>query len=184
MRRVIVTLLATLALAASSGCLVISLQPAYEDDWLAWDPNLLGTWRDADDNVSIAIDAAEWRSYRVHYEHPSEKGDVSGFLTIIGDDRYLDLMPARGADRGSFVLPVHVILRAELTGDQLVLTPLSYDWFADRLRAHRTPPVPTVFDQKQNTLIVAPTAQLRSWFRAQPKESAIWGAAATFTRVK
>ena len=186
MRRVLTALLATLALATSSGCLVISLQPAYEDDWLAWDPDLLGAWRDADDNASMRIDAAEWRSYRVHYEHPSEKGDVSGFLTIVGDEHYLDLMPARGADRGSFLLPAHVILRVGLNGDQLALTPLSYDSFADRLRASRALPcaLSTEFDQKQNALIVAPTARLRAWLRAQPRDAAVWGAPVTFTRMK
>jgi len=178
--------LLVLALTAvlSSGCLVISLHPAYDDEAIGWDPQLVGAWEDPDDKASMQIERAEWKSYRVHYAHPSESGDLTAYLTSIDDERYLDLTPARGEDRGSFVVPVHLVLRVQLEGDRLELTPLSYDWFADRLRAHRTPPVPTVFDQKQNTLIVAPTAQLRSWFRAQPKESAIWGAAATFTRVK
>ena len=174
------------ALLLSSGCLVLSLQPAYEEDWLAWDPALIGSWRDADDNASLKIEEAEWRSYRMHYEHPSEKGDVAGVLTIVGDEHYLDVMPARGQDRGSFLLPAHGILRVDLAGDELVLTPLSYDWFADRLRAGRPPggALSAIFDQKQNALIVSPTARLRAWLRAQPKESLAWGAPATFERVK
>jgi hypothetical protein len=122
----------------------------------------------------------------VHYEHPSEKGDVTGVLTIVGDDHFLDLMPARGEDRGSFLLPAHLIVRVERSGDELVLTPLSYDWFAERLRGGRPPGggLAAVFDQKQNALIVSPTARLRAWVRAQPKDSLAWGAPATFMREK
>ncbi len=172
-------------LAVTPGCLVLSLQPAYDDDSLAWDPALVGTWRDADDNASLKIDAAEWRSYRVHYEHPSEKGDLTGFLTIVGDTHYLDVMPARGEDHGSFLTPLHAILRVETTDDRLTLTPLSYDWFADRLHAGRdTDALPAVFDQKQNVLLVAPTSRLRSWLRGRSPGHPAWGPAATFTRVK
>jgi hypothetical protein len=174
------------ALLLSSACLVLSLEPSYDDDSLGWDPDLIGVWQDADDNASIKIEAAEWRLYRVHYEHPSEKGDVTGVLTIVGDEHFLDLMPARGQDRGSFLLPAHLIVRVDRAGDELVLTPLSYDWFVERLRAGRTPGagLSAVFDQKQNALIVSATARLRAWVRAQPKDSSVWGAPATFTRQK
>jgi hypothetical protein len=178
--------LVLLALAGTSGCLVVTLHPAYEDDWLAWDPALLGAWRDEDDKSSLTIEAAEWRSYRLHYEHPSEKGDLTGLLTIVGDRRYLDVMPARGEDRGSFVLPLHAVFRVEITEDHLSLTPLSYDWFADRIRASRPlgGELTAVLDEKQNALIVSPTARVRSWLRAQPADGPAWGAPATFTRVK
>jgi hypothetical protein len=186
MRQTVCLCIAVLALAGCSGCLVLSLEPAYDDEWLAWDPALIGAWRDADDNASLTIEAAEWRSYRLHYEHPSEKGDVTGVLTIVGNEHFLDVMPARGEDRGSFLLPAHAVLRVDRAADELVLTPLSYDWFADRLRAGRSPgnALSVVFDQKQNALIVSPTARLRAWLRLQPKESLAWGAPATFARVK
>ena len=186
MRRTLALFIAIVAAAACSGCLVLSLEPAYDDESLGWDPDLIGAWHDVDDNASLKIEAAEWRSYRLHYEHPSEKGDVTGFLTIVGDDHYLDLMPPRGEDRGSFLLPAHALLRVDLAGDGLVLTPLSYDWFADRLRSGRLlgGALSAVFDQKQNALIVSPTSRLRAWLRTQPKESMAWGAPATFVRVK
>jgi hypothetical protein len=178
-------LLLFLLLAVSPGCLVVSLQPAYDDEWLAWDPNLIGMWHDADDNASLKIDGGEWRSYRVHYEHPIEKGDLTAFLTIIGDTRYLDVMPAKGEDHGSFLTPVHAMLRVELSTDSLTLTPLSYDWFADLLRSGGSPgDLGAVFDQKQNVLITSPTPVLRSWLRKRAPGGAAWGAAATFTRAK
>lgn len=164
---------------------MLSLQPAYDDDSIAWDAGLVGNWRDADDNSSMRIEAAEWRLYRIHYEHPSEKGDVTGVLTVVGDQHYLDLMPARGEDHGSFLLPAHAVLRVELTEDRLLLTPLSYDWFAARMRGRRaTGGLSVVFDQKQNVLITSATPRLRSWLRAEPRTSAAWGAPASFERMK
>ena len=166
------------------GCLVLALHPAYDDESIAWDPDLIGAWGDADDVSTITITAAEWRSYKVHYEHPSEKGDLTGYLTIIGDDRYLDLAPVRGQDWGSFLVPVHGVLRVKLDGDTLTLTPLSYDVLSTRLRAGgaAAPGLAAVLDQKQNVLITAPTPRLRAWLRATPGTSNVWGASATFLR--
>jgi hypothetical protein len=174
------------ALVCSQACLVLSLSPAYDDDSIAWDPGLSGQWTDSDDNMSLTIEPSEWRSYRIHYEHPSEKGDLTGFLTIVGDDRYLDVMPLRGTDPGSFLLPVHAILRVTVDGDQLTVTPLSYDWFSDRLRAGRDlgHGLSALLDENQHVLITSSTADLRGWLRSVPASSAAWGAPAVFSRAR
>jgi hypothetical protein len=39
-----------------------------------------------------------------------------------------------------------------------------------------------VLDQKENALIVSPTAAFRAWLRKQPKEGPMFGAPATFVR--
>lgn len=168
---------------AASGCLVLSLVPLYDADSMGWDPRLVGSWIDQDDNASMEIGRAEWQSYRVHYVHPIETGDLTGYLTEVGADRYLDLMPGRGADRGSFLVPVHVVLRVHLEDDRLELTPLSYDWFADRVR--RKPGIAglgVAMDQKDNAVIVSPTAAFRAWVRTQPSGGEMFGAPATFVR--
>lgn len=179
--------LMAIALFAAPGCLVLSLNPVYDDNTIAWEPGLVGHWIDADDNAVLNVERGEWRSYRVHYEHPIETGDLTGYLTIVGNDRYLDLMPVRGQDRGSFVIPVHVSLRMRLDGDRLELTPLSYDWFFDRVRVAK-PPARSIegldvsLDQKENALITSPTDAIRRWVRLQPADGPMFGAAATFTR--
>ena len=172
------------ALCPLQGCLVLSLHPAYDDESIAWDPALIGTWNDADDISTLRIAAAEWRSYKIHYEHPSEKGDLTGYLTVVGDTRYLDVAPVRGQDVGSFLLPVHAVLRMTLEGDTLTLAPLSYDVLSTRLKSGRAPSagLEAVLDQKQNVLITSPTTQLRSWLRATSASSPIWGAPTTFAR--
>jgi hypothetical protein len=176
-------LLLAIAVVWLPGCLVLSLNPVYTDESLTWDPDLVGKWHDADDNVAVEIERGEWRSYRIRYEHPIEKGDLTGYLTAVGDERYLDVMPIRGADRGSFLVPVHAILRVRLQGDSLEVAPLSYDWFRDRLRASRASGgLALTRDQKENALILSPPERLRTWLRAQPVDGPMFGAAATFTR--
>lgn len=174
-----------LALLCAPGCLVLSLHPAYDDETIAWEPSLAGSWLAADDKVTLEVERGEWKSYRIEYVHPIETAVVTGHLTAIGDDRYLDVMPARGEDRGSFLVPVHAVLRVRLEDDRLELTPLSYDWFDDRLRARQ--PIAGLgveTDQKKNALIVSPTARLRTWLRGQPSTGPMFGASAVFTRKK
>src|SRR5688572_30842021 len=80
------------------GCLVVTVHPTHEREGLIWDPALIGTWRNADDNSSVVIERGEWTSYKLHYVHPIETGDLTGYLTTIGKARYLDVMPAKGED--------------------------------------------------------------------------------------
>lgn len=174
-----------LALACSPACLVLSLHPAYDGETIASEPSLAGSWVNAEDKVTLEVEPAEWRSYRITYVHPIETAVVTGYLTAIGDHRYLDVMPARGEDRGSLVVPAHAVLRVRLEDDRLELTPLSYDWFADLRRAHRrTAGLDVEADQKENALIVSQTARLRAWLRAQPAEGPMFGAPAVFTRAR
>ena len=177
-------LLAIAAVVCAPGCLVLNVNPLYDGDTIGWDAALLGSWRDADDNVSLTIEADEWKSYRIHYVHPIETGDLTGYLTIVGDERYIDLMPLRGKDHGAFLIPVHAALRLRLDGDNLEVVPLSYDWFAERSRAVSVPGLSYAFDQKQNAVIMSTTAALRTWLRRQPAAGSMFGAAAVFTRVK
>jgi len=172
-------------LTAAPGCLVLSVNPVYDDESMAWDPGLVGAWEDQDDKASLQIDRGEWNSYKIHYVYTIETGDVTGYLTTIGNERFLDVTTMRGEDRGSFLVPVHAILRVRLEGDTLQLTPFGYDWFYDRVGHQKpVPGLASVLDQKQNALIVAPTSALRTWIRTQPPDGPMFGAAATFVRKK
>ena len=180
MRRAIVLLA---ALLVSSGCLVLSLNPAYDDASLVWEPGLIGSWVDAEDHASLDIERSDWNSYRIKYVHPIETGTLTGYVTSVGDDRFLDLMPVRGEDRGAFLVPVHAVLRMHLDGDTLQLTGLSYDWFSQRARnGAGIPGLRLSKDQKENALISSPTSQVRAWLRAQPGNGAMFGASVVFTR--
>jgi hypothetical protein len=173
------------AAASASGCLVVGVSPLYDGETIGWDPALVGSWRDEDDNVTIDIEADEWRSYRIHYVHPIETGDLTAYITRVGDDRYIDVTPVRGKDPGSFLVPIHALLRLRLDGDSLEVTPLSYDWFEDRLRTGSVPAgLSAAVDARSNVLVLSSTEALRNWLRRQLADGAMFGAPAVFTRVK
>lgn len=170
-------------LLVAPGCLVLTVNPSHDRDEIVWDPGLLGTWVNADDNASMTIERGEWQSYKIDYVHPIEKGQLTGYLTMIGKAHFLDVMPARGQDHGSFLLPVHASLRVKLDGDRLEVTALSYDWFFDRLtKKTAIPGLAVALDEKENALVVSPTAAVRAWIAKQPAAGAAFGASAVFTR--
>jgi hypothetical protein len=173
----------TFAVLIAPGCLVVSVHPTHDREALVWDPALLGDWVSADDNSSLKIERGEWQSYRLHYVHPIETGDLTGFLTTLGRVRYLDVTPAKGEDHGSFLVPVHATVRVTLAVDRLELTALSYDWFFDRIKSRTAVPgLQFVLDEKENALIVSPTAAVRAWIARQPPEGRMFSASAIFTR--
>ena len=173
-----------LTIATAPACLVVTMHPAYDEQSLAWNDALPGTWQSTDDETVITVARDEWRSYRIEYRHPIETGALTGYLTTVGDALLMDVMPARGQDRGAFVLPVHAVLRIAVTGDELQVTPLSYDTLLDRARKRLTiPGLAFVLDQKQNLVITSPTAELRRWL-ARPAAQQWLGGTTTFTRLK
>ena len=171
------------ALLFAPGCLVVTVHPTHDREALTWEPALVGTWQNSDDNSSLVIERGEWQSYRIKYEFPIESGELTGHLTTVGRARFLDVMPARGQDHGSFLVPVHATLRVELAKDTLVVSGLSYDWFLDRLKTKAgVPGLSVVLDEKENALVVSPSRTVRAWLARQPADGLMFGAPATFTR--
>lgn len=168
------------AAALSSGCLVISLQPVYDDQAVAFDEALLGRWRSAEDNVEVTVERGEWRSYHVHYKHPVEEADFTARLTAIGDRYYLDLMPVRGLDYGVVLIPAHLVVKLARAGDKWTVSALDYDRLRAQLKGGRHAGVAT-FDQRQNLVLTGSTAELRKWFRDREDED--FTAPATFERI-
>ena len=167
--------------AGSSGCLVLALHPAHDDPSIIWDPALVGTWVNEDDRVTAVVGRGEWRSFRIEYEHPIEKGTLTGYLTTLGKDTYLDVSPVRGQDYGSFLIPVHALLRVERQADTLTIQALDYDRFALAVKQGGIPGLPMTLDQKQNVILTGSTAALRKWLKAGAVE-AMFGARAVFKR--
>jgi hypothetical protein len=165
----------------SQGCVVLSLQPAYDEESIAWDDGLIGVWRDAEDNVEVTIARGEWRSYRVHYKHPVDEADFTGRLTVIGDAHFLDLMPSRGLDYGVVLIPAHFIVKIDRDGERWRVTALDYDLLRAAMRGGRPGAPPATVDQRQYVLLTASTAALRSWLRSRTEID--FSAPATFERI-
>jgi hypothetical protein len=175
-------LLAMIGAALSSGCLVLSLHPAYDDGSIAWEEGLLGDWSAPEDNVEVRIERGEWRAYRVHYKHPVEETDFSAHLTAIGDAYFLDLMPLRGHDYGAVLIPAHIIVRVRRHGERWEVSSLDYDRARDAVKRGTQLPPGATFDQRQNVVLIGDTAALREWLRKAKNED--FSAPTVFERVR
>jgi len=175
-------------LLVSSGCLVLSLQPSYDHESLAWDEALLGVWQNEEDNVTVTVERGEWRSYRVRYTHPVEDAEFTGHLTIVENTRFLDLMPLRGREHGPVLIPAHLVLRLQPDGARWRVSALDYD----RLRAlgpDRKHPSAAAgfagpgaaFDERQHLVLTGDTRALRRWLRTRREDD--FTEPATFERV-
>jgi hypothetical protein len=165
---------------AASGCLVVSLQPAYDEQSVLFDEGLLGQWENAEDGERAMIERGEWRSYRISYSDHSSTRALQGNLTKVGGALVLDVTEMRGADPGPFLVPVHGILRITVDGSTLTVARLDYDRFM-RTRTQKNGALPpSAIDDRRNAVITVPTSELRRWIGAAPADA--FSVPATFTR--
>ena len=105
---------AVVAALLSSACLVVSLQPVYEPETIAFDPGAARPWIAGDDGHDGLVRTGEWHSYHVTIAERDDRTRLSARLTRVGDQLYLDVSPLDGADVAPLLLPVHGIYRVEL----------------------------------------------------------------------
>ena len=179
--RVLRLIIAALAALLSSACLVVSLQPVYEPETIAFDPALLGTWIAGDDDTSLSFERAEWHSYHVTLEERDDRTRLSARLTRVGEQLYLDLSPQDGADVAPLLLPVHCFYRLGLQGDELSLADLNYESL-ERLARDGGAGLPMAIDARKNVVITASTAELRRWLAAHARDEGLFAAPTTLRR--
>ena len=174
-------LTAAIAAVTSSGCLVLSLQPAYDAESVAFDEGLIGVWSNIDDQTQATIERGEWRSYKVTYKDRFASQALQGNLTRVGDVAYLDLTEVRGSEASLYLVPVHGIIRVEMHGDTMLASLLDYRWFSLHMEQKSVAGLTTAFDDRRNAVIAATTADVRRWLEHVPDDAV--AAPMTFKRV-
>lgn len=159
---------AILAATLSCGCLVVSLQPAYDDESIAFDEALVGRWENADDRTSVTIERAEWRSYKLTYTDRTATWILHGNLTRVDAALYLDVTQPRGSDPGPYLVPVHGIYRVAVEGDTLTARALDYEWFNAAMTAKTLGRLAAAMDDRRNVALTAHTDDLRTWLANAP----------------
>lgn len=172
-------LLSAIALT-SCGCLVVSLQPAYDEGSVVFDGSLLGAWEDADDGLRATVERGEWRSYKIIYADRSSTREFQGNTTRIGDTTYLDLTEMRGIDPGPYLVPVHGVLRVVVDGDTLTAGLLDYNWVIHAMTDKTIGRLAPALDDRRNAVVTAPTSELRRWLVRPPEDA--FSAPMTFIR--
>lgn len=170
------------AAMASSGCLVLSLQPAYDAESVAFDESLVGVWINAEDQTQATIERGEWRSYKITFKDRFATRALQANLTRVGDASYLDLTEQRGTDAGPLLVPVHGIVRIVATGDTLSAAVLDYNWFARALEQRALTQMSAAFDDRRNVVIASPASNIRRWLAQTPDDA--WMAPMAFKKAR
>lgn len=170
-----------IAALLSSACLVVSLQPVYEPETIAFDPALLGSWASADQDVTLTFERGEWHSYHVIANQGNDRYRLSARLTRVGTGLYLDVTPLDGTDLPALTLAVHGLSRLVLTEEGMTLAALAYEAFAQKASAGGHA-LPMVVDARRNVVITASTADLRRWLALHADDEGVFDAPTPFTR--
>jgi hypothetical protein len=178
--RSIYTACALLGALSSSACLVVSLQPLYDDASVVFEEALVGRWEDADDQISATVERGDWKSYKISYTDRSSTRPLNGNLTSVENVLFLDLTELRGSDPGPYLVPVHGIFRVTLDDDTLTATPLDYGWFTRAVAQKTGGRLNLALDDRRNVVMTSPTDEIRRWLVRPPLPA--FGTAMTFVR--
>jgi len=176
----VVGLVVLLALALlSAACLVVALQPVYEPETIAFDPDLLGAWTSDEDRVTVDVERGEWHSYHIAFTDHDNTTRLSARLTRVGDLQMLDVTPLDGTDIAPLQLPVHGIFRVTLENDVLRVSNLDYDHFL-AVASHGE--AGFTIDGRKNVVITLQIAELRRWLQKHAEEPGLFSTPAVLKR--
>jgi len=185
-RRLMACGLLLLAAVCASGCLVISLQPYYDDASIAFDEGLLGAWVDGDHGDTYTLERGAWNTYRIVIaEAGKAKGTVlMGVRMKLGDRFFIDVSPESGAEPGPYLVPVHGLFQVERTDDRLTIRALSYDYFKDAAEKKKLTGLAFAFDRDHDVVLTSDTRALREWIAANFSLAGVLDDATTLVRKK
>ena len=170
-----------LSVVLSSGCLVSSLHPAYEDHSIVFDEALLGGWENAEGQISVAVSRGEWRSYQIAFTDRFGTTKLNGHVTTIGAARFLNVIPQEGLEKPAFIVATNGFMQIRIEAARVHIRELDYAAVLRRLDAGKLG-IEAATDMKQNVIITGSSSKLRTWLLAELKDEAVWAEWKTFTR--
>ena len=164
------------ALALSTGCIPLSLNPLYRDKDVVFEQWLVGVWRGEESRY--VFERGEEGAYRLTMsEVDGSKDAVMRFkahLLRLGKYTFLDLASSETMDDfeeatdsmeswGFLQVPAHVFVRLKRTDDTLGLAILNQDWLKEAL-AHKKVRLDYTLEDDR-LLLTAPTSKLQSFVK-------------------
>lgn len=165
------------------GCLVLSMQPAYDAESLEVDETLVGKWQAQDQPATVVVERGEWKSYRINYSSRNTSYALTGYITKIGDALFIDVTPLGGLEGVPLMVPAHGIARLQHTGDTVTIAALDWEWFTADARAKTVARLAPALDARQNLLLTCKTPVLRAWLLANLKTADAFREPVVFRRL-
>lgn len=179
-----ILLLATLVL--SSGC-VRSLHPLYTEGGLAYEPGLVGSWQEPEDDETWAFSNDGSNAYTLVYtDDEGLQGTFSAHLVNLDGKFFLDFFPVESEreENGFYrfhLLPVHTFAYVKQIEPTLQMAFPNQDW----LKKH--------FEENPNALahelvrgdvvLTAPTTELQTFWLKHSETEGAFGDASDMKRI-
>jgi hypothetical protein len=170
-----------LAAVLSSGCLVASLHPVYDDESIVFEEALLGRWENVESELAVAIERGQWRSYQIAYTDRFGTTRFTGHLARAGGTRFLNFRPEDGLERQAFLVITNGVMEVQIEPSRVRVREPDYGVILARLNAGKLG-LDAALDLKQNVIITAPSGKLRGWLVTSLKDEDVWAEWKTFTR--
>ena len=155
-----------LLLSLAGGC-IPTLNPVYTEKDLVFDPAVLGTWVQPNNESTWDLTRLDDASYRlVIAEKQGASGRFVAHLANIEGGLFLDLFPeeVQGDASGFYklhLLPIHTVYRVNSIGPKLELAAVDFKWLEKFLDEH-----PSAIEHVKvsgGNLITAPTDKVRQF---------------------
>jgi hypothetical protein len=123
---------ATLSLLA--GCIVMSVYPFYNDQDLTADSGLAGQWvNSTSSNETWQFTSSSPKSYMLITVDSASTNTFSAHLFRLKNYQFMDFLTT---NRDMYVMPMHLIAKAERNGTNLSMHFLDYGWLSGYLETN------------------------------------------------
>jgi hypothetical protein len=139
-------ILAALALTTIwlSGCYVLSVAPFYTEKDLAYDPALLGTWRDSKaTNMVWAFEKEDTNAYKLLIKENDKPSLTRARLFKLEGHLFLDMMTPKvdgldndGKEMFPPPIPAHTLARVTFNAPEFRVALMNFEWFETYLTNH------------------------------------------------
>jgi hypothetical protein len=177
--------LACATLAVLSGCYVQSIQPAYTEKTMSYDPELVGTWvSDEDEEYVFTMTDTTRGMYTLVSDQDGAEARFEAVLFQLGGSAFLDIYPEAPETENTFymdhLLRVHNILRVEMDADTLWVQDFDAEWLHDAIDAKKVRMANVPLDGA--ILLTGTTPELQSFVAKFAKAKYAYSEPAKFVR--
>jgi len=136
--RAIKIILAFAALFIFAGCVASSLHPLFTEEDLIFDPALLGTWAEQDEDDTLTFKDKGGKAYLLICTVEGQKLEFEVHLVQLGELKFLDVYPKIEKSHDIFhLVPAHTFWKISRDGDILRVARLDADWLMRMVAAEK-----------------------------------------------
>ena len=114
-----------------TGCIAVSIHPLYTEKDVQFNPDLLGTWKGANDKGQLIFKKTENNGYDMTFIEQEDSARFEVYLVQLDRKWFLDIYPEGSGKICDLHLAVHHFARIWIEKDTMKLAILSYEWLKD-----------------------------------------------------